>query len=66
MIRVIVTMYKFEKNVYLSQIATQIAMMCKIIPHASFQSSLENIDNTGFGFRIFGSEEIKSNLISFQ
>ena len=62
MIRVIVTMYKFGKNVHISQIA----MMCKVIPHASFQSSLEKFDNTGFGFRIFGSEEMKFTLLSFQ
>ena len=38
--------------------------MCKIFPHASFQSSLKTFDNTGFGFRIFSSEEM--NLLSFQ
>ena len=30
----------------------------------SFQSSLKAFDNTGFGFRIFSSEEM--NLLSFQ
>ena len=38
--------------------------MSKIFPHASFQSSLKTFDNTGFGFRIFSSEEM--NLLSFQ
>ena len=38
--------------------------MSKIFPHASFQSSLKALDSTGFGFRIFSSEEM--NLLSFQ
>ena len=38
--------------------------MSKIFPHASFQSSLKTFHNTGFGFRIFSSEEM--NLFSFQ
>ena len=39
-------------------------MIRKIFPHVSFQSSLKAFDNTGFGFRIFSSEEM--NLLSFQ
>ena len=39
-------------------------MMSKIFLHASFQSSLKAFDNTGFGFKIFSSEEM--NLLSFQ
>ena len=53
-------MYLFGKNVSISQSA----MVCKIFPHANFQSSLKTFNNTGFGFRIFSSEEM--NLLSFQ
>ena len=38
--------------------------MCKLFPHACFQSSLETFDNTGFGLWIFSSDEI--NRLSFQ
>ena len=38
--------------------------MSKIFPHARFQSSLKAFNNTGFGFRIFSSEEM--NLLNFQ
>ena len=60
MISVIVAMYLFGKNVYISQSA----MMSKIFPHASFQSSLKGFYNTGFAFRIFSCEEM--HLLSFQ
>ena len=51
---------KIGKQLYI----LQSAMMCKIFPHACFQSSLETFDNTGFGFWIFSSEEM--NCLSFQ
>ena len=39
-------------------------MMCKILPHATFQGSLETFNDTGFSFRILCSE--KMNLFRFQ
>ena len=54
MISVIVTMYQFGTNVFISQSA----MMCKLFPHACFQSTLETLDNTGFGSAFFSSEEM--------
>ena len=39
-------------------------MMCKIFPHATFQSSLKTFSDTGFSFRILCSE--KMNFFLFQ
>ena len=58
---VIVTLYLFGKNVYVSQSV----IMCQIFPHMSCQLSLKRLDNTGLCFRIFSGEEM-SKILSIE